>query len=85
MGSHLTRMLLNEGHEVKVVDDRPEVIARLKEELPPNVVITGDGSSPTTLEAAGIARAQVLAAVTADGSPERRKSRFAQPLTSATQ
>lgn len=66
VGSHLARMLLNEGHEVKVIDPRPEVIARLKEELPPHVVIAGDGSSPATLEAAGIARAKVLAAVTAE-------------------
>ena len=66
VGAHLTRMLLNEGHEVKVIDDRPDVLARLREELPIGVVIEGDGSSPTTLEAAGIKRVQVLAAVTAE-------------------
>jgi trk system potassium uptake protein TrkA len=66
VGSHLARLLLSEGNEVKVVDDRPDVLARLREELPSEVVIAGDGSSPTVLEAAGIQRAQVLAAVTAE-------------------
>jgi trk system potassium uptake protein TrkA len=66
VGSHLARLLVSEGHEVKVVDDRPDVLARLREELPPEVVIAGDGSSPSVLEAAGIGRAKVLAAVTAE-------------------
>lgn len=66
VGSHLAWMLLNEGHEVKVIDERPEILARLKEELPPEVVLAGDGSSPAVLEAAGVERAQVLAAVTGE-------------------
>src|SRR5574341_2260536 len=66
VGSHLASLLIEEGQEVKVIDDRPEVIARLKQELPEGSVIEGDCSSPTVLEAAEIRRAKVLAAVTAD-------------------
>ncbi|MCS7060953.1 MAG: TrkA family potassium uptake protein [Anaerolineae bacterium] len=65
-GSHLARMLHGQGHEVRVVDDRPEVVAKLRRELSDEIAVLGDVSSPTVLEAAGIHRAQVLAAVTAD-------------------
>jgi len=65
VGSHLAKLLLEEGHEVKIIDDRPAVIERLQQELPAAAVIAGDGSSPTVLEAAGIHQAKVLAAVTA--------------------
>jgi trk system potassium uptake protein TrkA len=65
-GSHLATQLLNEGHEVKLIEDRPAVLERLQLELPADVIISGDGSSPSTLESAGIGRAQVLAAVTGE-------------------
>ena len=65
-GSHLASELLAQGYQVKVVEDRPQVVARLREELPESAVHTGDGSSPSGLEAAGIAEAQVLAAVTGE-------------------
>jgi trk system potassium uptake protein TrkA len=65
-GSHLARMLHSQGHEVRVVDDRPEVAAKLRRELREDAVVLGDVSSPSVLEAANIHRAQVLAAVTAD-------------------
>jgi trk system potassium uptake protein TrkA len=66
VGSHLARLLLNEGHEVRVVDDRPAVLESLRQELPEGTVFAGDGSSPSVLEAAEIRRAKVLAAVTAE-------------------
>ncbi len=65
-GSHLARMLHSNGHQIRVVDDRPEVIAKLRRELFKEAAVLGDVSSPSVLEAAGIHRAQVLAAVTAD-------------------
>jgi len=65
-GSHLARMLHAQGHEVKVVDDRPAVVERLRQEIARDAAVLGDVSSPSVLEAAGIQRAQVLAAVTAD-------------------
>jgi trk system potassium uptake protein TrkA len=65
-GSQLAAQLLGQGHSVKIVEDRPAVVDRLRRELPQEVVVEGDGSSPTVLEAAGVDQAQVLAAVTGD-------------------
>jgi trk system potassium uptake protein TrkA len=65
-GAHLTGQLLGEGHQVTLIEIRPEASERLKHELPPEVIIHGDGSSPAILEAAGIKQAQVLAAVTGE-------------------
>jgi trk system potassium uptake protein TrkA len=67
-GSQLTKFLLDAGHTVRIIDERPAVLQKLATELPPDLIIEGDGSSPTILEKAGIQKAQVLAAVT--GSDE---------------
>ncbi len=65
-GSELANNLIKEGHQVMVIEDREVVLERLRQELPEGSVFAGDGSSPDALEAAGIAHAQVLAAVTGD-------------------
>jgi trk system potassium uptake protein TrkA len=66
IGSHLASLLLSEGHEVKVIDHRPAVLGWLRAELPAKCLLEGDGSTPSVLEAAGVQRAQVLAAVMAE-------------------
>jgi trk system potassium uptake protein len=68
IGSHLAKMLLEGGHTVKVIDERPAPLENLPKELPTEVIVAGDGSSPLTLENAGVRKANVLAAVT--GSDE---------------
>jgi trk system potassium uptake protein TrkA len=65
-GSQLASTLLAEGHQVKLIEDRPAVLERLRHELPDEVVVAGDGSSPGVLQAAGIEEANVLAAVTGE-------------------
>jgi len=65
-GSQLASQLLSGGHTVKLIEDRPAVLERLQEELPSEVIVSGDGSSPSVLESAGIQQAQVLAAVTGE-------------------
>jgi trk system potassium uptake protein TrkA len=65
-GSHLATLLLQQGHEVKLIDDRPEILATLHREIPTEVIFEGDGTDPQVLEAASIQRAQVVAATTAD-------------------
>jgi len=67
-GSSLTKLLLDAGQSVCVIEERPSVIEKLQLELPPESIIEGDGSSPTVLEKAKISRANVLASVT--GSDE---------------
>jgi trk system potassium uptake protein TrkA len=66
VGSYLASMLMNEGHRVKVVEGRQEAVTRLQQELPPEVVVCGNGTDPGVLEAAGIRDANVVAAVTGD-------------------
>lgn len=68
IGSHLANLLLEGGHTIKVIEERSVLLEKLHQELPQEVVIAGDGSSPLTLENAGIQIANVLAAVT--GSDE---------------
>jgi trk system potassium uptake protein TrkA len=63
-GSQLTKFLLEAGHTVRVIDERPAVLEKLRNEIPQDMIIDGDGSSPTVLEKAGIEKAQVLVAVT---------------------
>ncbi|MCJ7677001.1 MAG: TrkA family potassium uptake protein, partial [Anaerolineales bacterium] len=65
-GSHLAGQLLEQGYQVKVIDDRPGVVERLQKELPAGTVFEGDGTSPFCLEQAGIRQVQVVAAVTGD-------------------
>ncbi len=63
-GSHLARVLLDAGHQVKVIEERATLLEKLKQELPAESIIEGDGSSPTVLEKAGVMQANALAAVT---------------------
>jgi len=65
-GSSVAELLLKEKHRVVVVDHRADIIARLREELPPESVLDGDASLPSVLEEAGIAEANVVAAVTGE-------------------
>ena len=48
-GSHLAELLLAAGHKVRVIDRRPEVIEKLKTELPPDTAVRGDGADPKVL------------------------------------
>jgi trk system potassium uptake protein TrkA len=63
-GSYLSKLLLDAGHKVRVIEERPALLEKLKAELPADVIVAGDGSSPVVLEQAGIQKANVLAAVT---------------------
>ncbi len=62
VGSNLASLLLAEGHRVKLVEVSREEIPRLRGDLPAEVVITGSGTDPTVLEAAGVRQADVVAA-----------------------
>lgn len=67
-GAYLAKLLLKAGHTLRVIEERPSVLEKLRAEIPPEAILEGDGSSPLILEKAGIASADVLAAVT--GSDE---------------
>lgn len=63
-GSQLARVLVKQNFEVRVVDNRKEVLARIHRELPTEVIFEGDPTDLKLLEQAGISRADVMAAVT---------------------
>lgn len=66
VGSYLASLLLESGHTIKVIDNREGVIEKLKEEIPHEVIVRGDGSDPNLLESIGIREANVMAAVTGE-------------------
>ena len=63
-GAQLASFLLAAKHKVHLIDDRPDVLARIHQELPTEAIYEGDPTSPHILELAGIREAQVLAACT---------------------
>lgn len=64
VGSYLTSLLLAGGYQVKVIEVRQEQIDDLRHNLPAEVIVSGSGTDPNLLEAVGIRRANVVAAVT---------------------
>lgn len=64
VGFYLAQMLLNEGYQVRVLENREERVAMMRKELPQDVVVHGNGTDPILLEKTGILDAQVVAAVT---------------------
>lgn len=63
VGYYLARTLLEENHEVLLVEKEPAKVERLKAELG-EVVLGGDGAEMSTMVRAGASRADVVAAVT---------------------
>lgn len=67
VGSYLARTLSDKGHDVAMIERRPQVLGRLGEELPTKVLlIEGDGCDVRYQEEAGVGHADVFAAVTGD-------------------
>jgi trk system potassium uptake protein len=64
VGTYLASMLLEQGHQVKVFENRPEEIPLLEVDLPKDSIVFGNGTDPNVLEANGARLANVLAAVT---------------------
>ncbi len=66
VGANVTRSLVEMGHEITLIEERPDRFARLEEEFGP-VVMRGDATEISVLERAGIARPpELLLAVTGD-------------------
>lgn len=63
-GAQLANLLLEQNHQVRVVEHRSEILAHLHRELPTETIYEGDATSPQTLEQTGIDQAHVLAACT---------------------
>jgi len=65
VGFHLAEELLNANHEVLVIERDPARARAITEELT-DAVMSGDSCEATTLDLAGVARADLVAAVTGD-------------------
>ncbi|HEY4694267.1 MAG TPA: NAD-binding protein [Bellilinea sp.] len=65
-GAHLTRTLLNENHQVRLIENRRSILEHIHRELPTEVIYEGNPIDPSVLEAAGASSADVLAACTTD-------------------
>ena len=67
VGSYLGSTLTNKGHSVAVIEERPEILEKLTEELPTKVLlIEGDGCDVKFQEDAGVGHADVFVAVTGE-------------------
>jgi len=62
-GSYLAQDLQTQGYQIKVVDRRPDIVAKLRQEIGGDV-ICGEGSSPQVLEQVGVAKADLVVALT---------------------
>jgi trk system potassium uptake protein TrkA len=65
VGYYLAKELVEEQHEVLVVEQDPAKCARVTEELG-EIAMQGDGCEASTLERAGVSRADIIIAVTGD-------------------
>lgn len=67
-GGRLANLLINQNYQVRLLENRRELLAHLHQELPTEVIYEGNPVDPAVLESAGIREANVTAAVTSDDS-----------------
>lgn len=87
-GTQLAYLLIEQNHQVRVVEHRREVLSRLHRELPTEVIYEGNATELEVLENAGIRQANVLAACAALDEDNLAicylaRERFAVPRTIA--
>jgi trk system potassium uptake protein TrkA len=87
VGYYLAKELLNEGHEVLIIERDKRKVDQIAEELG-SVVLRGDACEATTLAEAGTNRADVVVAVTGDDEDnlvicQMAKKKFNVPRTIA--
>lgn len=65
-GARLANLLINQNYKVRLVENRRELLGRLHQELPTEVIYEGNPIEPGVLEEAGIREVHAVAAVTAE-------------------
>ena len=63
VGCNIANQLSQEGHDISVVEENPELVQKITEKLDV-FVVAGNGSSPSVLETAGARDAHMVLAVT---------------------
>lgn len=64
IGSYLASLLLETGHQVKLVEVDAACVERLRRTLPAEVLVHGSGTDPEVLERSAVYRADTVVAVT---------------------
>lgn len=64
VGSYIADLLKKNGCDYRIIESSGDVVTRLQERFEERKAIHGDGTSPNTLESAGVENADVVAAVT---------------------
>ena len=88
VGAQLASSLLEQGHKVRIVEDRRDVLSHLHRELPTEVIYEGSVTDPDLLDRVEVGRADVAAACTADDADNLAfcflaRSRYLVPKTIA--
>ena len=65
IGAYIGSLLLDGGHEIQLVEANPVRVEALRTTLPAELVVSGSGTDPDVLEAAGARQADSVVAVTA--------------------
>jgi trk system potassium uptake protein TrkA len=65
-GARLANLLINQNYKVRLIENRRELLGRLHQELPTEVIYEGNPIEPSVLEEAGIREVHAVAAVTAE-------------------
>ncbi len=65
-GAQLASHLLAQNYQVRLVEHRRELLARLHHEIPTEVIYEGQATDPNVLRLAGLGKANVLVACTND-------------------
>jgi trk system potassium uptake protein TrkA len=87
-GATVARTMAAAGHEVRLIEHRPEVLAHLHRELPTEIIYEGNAGDPRTLELAGVGHADVMVATMRDDAANLSicfvaRERFKVPRTIA--
>jgi trk system potassium uptake protein TrkA len=65
-GAQLAVQLISQNYQVRLIEHRRELLARLHHELPTEVIFEGMAADPSVLKQAGLEKANVLVACTND-------------------
>ncbi|MBU4185815.1 MAG: NAD-binding protein [Proteobacteria bacterium] len=83
VGFHIASRLAHENKDVVVIDEDSEAIRRVSDNIDVQVIV-GSGSSPVSLEDAGIKEAEILLAVTNSDETNLVACRTAKSILQAT-
>ena len=64
IGGYVGSLLLDGGHDVRLIEADPRRADRLRAELPADMVVVGSGTDPDVLESAGARRSDSIVALT---------------------